>query len=520
MARKSPSESVFVLTIPLHCEPWQRDRLDKLFQVCNDIKNNLIAYERKQYQNLIGRREWKHLQNELAAAYQADNEEKLEPLFEKRNAMVKAAGFSKFQFEKQANKYRKHYHREGGKGYLVNTHISQKIAASVWSGFEALLYKNGEEVHFSKWSDFTAITAKSNETGITYHDGKVFVNKMELPVMLDKKDPYGYQREALSQAIRYCGISRRWYANGWKYFVQLTLDGKPPVKIIHETGELLHPMGSGRVGHDIGTQTIASCGANNVLLAELADKVHGIDAELRRINRAMDRSRRATNPKMFREDGSVVPKDKLPTGCLTPKNTRKWEKSKRYLKLEAIRRELYRRQHELRIQQHNELANKLLSFGDEHYIEEMRFRALARRAKETKKNARGKFQRKKRFGKSISNKAPAAFVDILQNKVIRAGGRFHKVDTYFVKASQFNHLSETYTKKSLSQRWNVMPDKKKVQRDLYSAFLIMNVDATLKKSDKHLCNETYPTFLTLHDKEIERVSHLCLPCSAGIKKPA
>ena len=55
MARKSPSEHVFVLTLPLQCESWQRDRLDTIFQVGNNIKNDLIAYERKQYENLISR---------------------------------------------------------------------------------------------------------------------------------------------------------------------------------------------------------------------------------------------------------------------------------------------------------------------------------------------------------------------------------------------------------------------------------------------------------------------------------
>ena len=101
----------------------------------------------------------------------------------------------------------------------------------------------------------------------------------------------------------------------------------------------------------------------------------------------------------------------------------------------------------------------------------MRFRALAKRAKETKTNHKGKFVSKKRFGKSICNKAPSLFVKTLERKVLNAGGSFKAVDTFSVKASQFNHLTETFTKKNLSKRWNTMPDGTKVQRDLYSAFL-------------------------------------------------
>lgn len=522
MARKSPSESVFVLTLPLRCESWQRDRLDTMFRVGNEIKNHLITYEKAQYRCLTERKEWKFVQTALAEAYKAEDAAAKKLLLEKRNTMIAAAGFSLYQFEKQANKYRKHYISVSGKGCWINAQVSQKIAASVWKAFESLLYGKGDEVKFSKWTEFTSMTAKVNGNGITYRNGTVFVNKMALPVMLDTKDAYGYQREALSRDIRYCGISRRVYSSGWKYFVQLTLDGKPPLKVHPDTGELLHPLGAGRVGHDIGTQTIASVGKDNVLLTELADKVKGIDAELRRINRAMDRSRRACNPMMFREDGTIVPKSQLPPACLDKRGCRRWICSKRYLRLEGIRRELFRRQRELRIQQHNELANKLMGYGDQHFIEEMRFRGLAKRAKETKKNDKGKFMRKKRFGKSISNKAPAAFVNILERKVVDAGGTFQKVNTFTVKASQLNHLTETYTKKNLNKRWNTMPDGTKVQRDLYSAFLIMNVDDSLGKVDIHLCNETYEQFLKLHNEEIKRIEATIgvTPSSMGIKHTA
>lgn len=517
MARKSPSEHVFVLMLPLRCEAWQIDRLDTIFQVGNDIKNHLIAYERKQYENLTSRKDWHAIQKALADAYAAEDVILVKALCERRNEMLSDAGFGKYQFEKQVNKYRKHYRGKGGKGYLIPVHVAQKISASVWDGYQKLLFGNGNQVYFSKWSEFTTITAKTNASGIRYADGFVHFNGMKLKVRFDKKDPYGYQREAMTRDIRYCGIQRRWYASGWHYFVQLTLDGLPPVKVKTETGELLHPMGNGRVGHDIGPQTIASVSNDAVLLTELADKVKGIDVELRRINRALDRSRRATNPEMFAEDGSIVPKDKLPASCLNRRGGRQWVKSKHYLRLESRRRELFRRQREMRVQQHNELVNRLLSFGDEHYIEEMRFRALAKRAKETKTNSKGKFVRKKRFGKSISNKAPALFVKTLERKVISAGGSFKKVDTFSVKASQFNHLTETFTKKNLSKRWNTMQDGTKVQRDLYSAFLIQNVDATLKAVDVNRCNQSYDRFLQLHNQEVQRLSSMITPGSMGIK---
>ena len=108
MARKSPSEHVFVLTLPLQCESWQRDRLDTIFQVGNNIKNDLIAYERKQYENLTSRKDWKANQAALADAYAAEDAILVKALCERRNEMFSDTGFGKYQFEKQVNKYRKH----------------------------------------------------------------------------------------------------------------------------------------------------------------------------------------------------------------------------------------------------------------------------------------------------------------------------------------------------------------------------------------------------------------------------
>ena len=81
----------------------------------------------------------------------------------------------------------------------------------------------------------------------------------------------------------------------------------------------------------------------------------------------------------------------------------------------------------------------------------------------------------------------------------------NKIDTYSVKASQYNHFDGEYKKKNLSQRWNYFGDIK-VQRDMYSAFLIMNVNNDLKGINQQKCNERFENFLKLHDKEVERLT--------------
>ena len=99
------------------------------------------------------------------------------------------------------------------------------------------------------------------------------------------------------------------------------------------------------------------------------------------------------------------------------------------------------------------------------------------------------------------------FLTILNNKLKYQGNKLIKVNTKELKASQFNHLNEEYNKKKLSQRWNDL-NEIKVQRDLYSAFLIQHVNDDLSKVDIELCNKDFDNFLKLHNKEIERLKNI------------
>lgn len=83
------------------------------------------------------------------------------------------------------------------------------------------------------------------------------------------------------------------------------------------------------------------------------------------------------------------------------------------------------------------------------------------------------------------------------------------------RASQFNHITCEYHKKSLSQRWNDL-NGIKIQRDLYSAFLIMNISNDLENFDTKKCNDRFDNFKILHDMEIQRLSNTHTLSSMGI----
>ena len=134
----------------------------------------------------------------------------------------------------------------------------------------------------------------------------------------------------------------------------------------------------------------------------------------------------------------------------------------------------------------------------------MNFKGLQAKAKATTINEkRGKINKKKRFGKSLQLNAPALLVSEIDKKLGYIEQSINKLDTYSLKASQYNHFEDNFIKKKLNERWNII-NNEKVQRDLYSAFLIMN-STSESLVDRYLCIETYPKFKLLHD---EYLAHL------------
>ena len=485
------------LTLPLRVEKWQADRLEKRFEIARQIYNTLLNYELKKLRRLEQTEAYMEVQNEIASLREQfpNDGAKLKPAFRKLDKLRKDAGFTEYGFKSDIKDFYKHFKDNIGSHVAVHG-----IAPQVWAAFDRLFYGNGRDVHFKRRGDMRSlrgfsVAGKSGGSEIVYRGTCIEWKGLKLPIKLDPKNEY--ETEMLTRRVKYCRIVKRPGRRKNRWYVQLMLEGKPAVKVDAQTGEVKHPVGHGAVGIDIGPQTIAYAAEQEVGLLELADKVQNIEKEKRVLQRKLDRSRRATNPDNYNEDGTIRRGVKL---------TR--NKSRRYLRCQRELSYLQYQQAELRKRQHTELANHLLSLGDRFYIEDMAWPAITHRAKETEISEKtGRYKRKKRFGKSVGNKAPATLVGLLNQKLLSRGLEgVVKVPTG-VRASQYNHITDDYQKKELSQRWNRMPDGRRIQRDLYSAFLLQHMNEKRDGFDRPSLQRDYETFAAMHDQEIERLKH-------------
>ncbi|WNF38300.1 transposase [Bacillaceae bacterium IKA-2] len=480
---KTPS---FVLTFRLMTEIHQEHTLSKRFEIARTIYNACLGELYKRYAALKQSKRYRNVCKMSKGKIR-------NRMFSELNKDFGLVEYSLHVFVKpMQHKFKQN----------IDAFTSQKIATRAFKAFEKLMYKQGKKVRFKKYGEMGSVEGKSNSTGIRYKDGSIIWNGIVLPVLIKKNDVYA--NLALKDKIKFVRIKREWVKSTFVYYAQLVLEGLPPNKYNCD-GIKIENCSEKRVGIDIGTSTVAVCSESKVILTELAPSIVDISKKMRKIQRAMDRSKRATNPLKYKKDGTIDTRNKV-----------KWLFSKRYAKKKNQLKELQRLNKAKRKQDHEILSNKILSLGKSVFVETMSFKGLQRRAKETTINKKGRFNKKKRFGRTIGHRAPSMLLEILNRKLNYTNKMLNKVNTSLIKASQYNHITDTYVKKKLHQRWNDFGFCM-IQRDLYSSFLLMNCKENLEEIDKDMCEQNFELFRTQHDREIQKLKlKIKTPISMGI----
>ena len=476
---KTPS---FVLTLKLNTSIRDEQVLHERFFKGFLMHNRLVEHARKCLRGLRQDKRYRALMAEYHTIKEdsADTKKERVRIGKLLSDVRMEYGLSEYQFHAwiatQQHRYIKY----------IDSNTAQKIATSVWSAVETVLFRKGKSIHFQKFENFLSMEGKSNASGIRFSKGRLCWLGLEIQPQLRKDDTYA--REALTHRVKYCRIVRKPMGTKYHYYLQLILEGLPPQKHTF--------LKNGRVGIDPGVSTEAVVSERGCLLAELAPEREDISKEIRRIQRRMDRSRRTTNPDNYNPDGTIKKQQAR----------KKWQYSNNY-KQDRMRLKTLRRRNADTVKQSEErLANEILcNHGSDIHTEKMSYAGLAARTKaDTINPATGRHRSRKRFGTSIAGHAPSRFLMTLDRKLHYIGKEVDFVDTWSFKASQYDHVADTYTKVPLSVRWKNIGGYT-VQRDLYSAFLLMNAASTTS-IDHTLCNNTFSQFLINHERCIHQLA--------------
>ena len=499
--------SRFVVELPLMTEPFQEDVLNRRLEIARGMYNALLTVTMRRYKEMTKTRRYRTAKEKLAgmnSKMRTCSADERKPLQSEKGALTRELIALRNEYRINENAFQmdirpmQHHFNAN-----IDCATAQKIASRLWCAYKALLYGESTEIHFKSFGSFNSLESKSDESGIKLRNGCVKWRGLSIPVKIDQSNEY--EIKAMDSEIAFCRIVRKRVRGKNKFYLQIVYKGYAPVKTNMTTGKIKHPLGIGDVGLDIGTQTLAVASKSDVKLLVLADRVQSLEEEKFKTREKMERSRKAMNPSNYNEDGTIKKQQDY--------NELEWNKSNRFLRYQSQLHELCRKQAAIRRQQHQIMANMLLPLGDKFFVEMMDFDGLKQKVFPSGQNKQGNVR--SQYGRSIEKRGPAKLLSILDKKLQMLGTQLVRVDTWAVKASQYNHIEDSYVKKPLYERWKEVGGSK-VQRDLYSAFLLMCAGNDLRSIDRAKCFDRFDNFLSLHDIEVQRLAGQNNLCSMGV----
>ncbi|GHO76791.1 hypothetical protein KSD_45620 [Ktedonobacter sp. SOSP1-85] len=446
--KKRPATPTFLLELPLAVDAGQAARLRAHLEAARQLYNAILSHGQQRLRHMRADPAWQEARA-LPRTHKAERAAAF-------SALRKAHDFSEAALHEAVKGL-----RVGWIAEHIEAVLAQTLATRAYRALNRVCLGKATRVRFkSRGRGFSSLENKRNDTSLRFvlqapeagNAGFLLWNGDQLPALIDWEDEV--VTHGLKHRIKYARLIQRPAsspraagadAQGSRYVVQLVLEGKP-----HQKPK--HTVGTSTVGGDLGPSTLALVpqegeASLQVFCAELAPDAKAI----RRLQRQMERQRRAANPEHYDEKGRIKKQGQ---------KKRRWKQSKGY---QATRRRKASKERKLaahRKSLHGRKVHEVVALGSTIIIEKISYKAW-----------------QKTFGKSVGLRAPGMFVELLRRTVASTGGILIEVPTRTTALSQWCHGCGKRVRKPLSQRWHqcscgVGP----VQRDLYSAFLAAYLD--------------------------------------------
>jgi transposase len=337
-------------------------------------------------------------------------------------------------------------------GQHIDTVVAQTLADRTFAAMDRLAFGRARRVRFKGRNQMDSLQGKSNQASIRWRSDRIEWMELSVPALIDPHDPV--LAHGLVCPVKFVRLVRRKIRGRNRFYAQLVLEGVPHRKVGPD-GHPQYPLGSGAIGLDIGTGTVAAVGEHTAILAPFCEELVPRHREIRRLQRRMDRQRRAGNPENYLPDGRIRPGEKV------------WRHSRGYLKTSARLAELCRQGDAHRKSLHGHLANRILALGNAFRFEQVSVRGWQRR-----------------FVRSIGFRAPGTYLWMFCRKAESAGGLTIPFSARARALFQTCHCGCRMHKPLSVGRHYCTACGMNPQRDLYSAFLARLVERVAVEGGK------------------------------------
>ncbi len=517
---------MYTIRFRLKLAAYEKEELNKRFRIVWHMHNETVSYAGRCLNSLFrdrqyidARKNYGSVSEKLKKLEQVKHPDKSiknqkhELMSQKKaaagimNERTRACGISKTDFDRFVAVMQKKHHNR------ISSQQAQKEAERVFAGVQKVLYGNGKRLKMKRLAEQYTISQKCATNGIKVDlsSGIAAWGELSMRMDIDFRDPY--VAKSISRALRYTEISRLPFQKGYHYYITLVFDGTAPKKL-----KPAADCANRTVGIDPGMSTMAIVSEKDARIIELAPAARSYESRIARQQRLVDIDLRRDNPDNYKTDGTIK------------KGRHKWILSNGCRRRKQTIRVLNRKKTAATKDSHNREINRLIETNGFCFaIEKMDYAALKKRSKKKPerqqttsviRNKDGsqkliyKYKRKRRFGSSVNSRSPASFLALLRQKAEAYGGGIMEVNTRTFRASQYRHDTGEYKKVPLSDRWKTI-EGYKVQRDLYSAFLIFctNPDGDAPDNDK--CRVLFHDFVTAQDAFVEATKGMPHPACFG-----
>jgi hypothetical protein len=447
--QRSQKTPTFLLELPLVVNSGQSKRIRGHLEVGRQFYNAVLSEGQRRLRRMRADPAWQE-----ARAIPRTHKQERRAAF---SALRERHGFSEYAFHELARELRVSWLADH-----LDAVLAQTLASRAYHALNRVCVGEARRVRFrSRGRGLSSIENKRNDTGLRFvlqrpeegNRGFLIWKEDQLEAVIDWEDEV--ITHGLSSRIKYARLVQRKASSeravgadalGFRYVVQLACEGVPHHK-------KKHTVGSDTIGADLGPSTIALFPREaEASLSVFCEELAPDEQAIRRLQRQMDRQRRAANPGNYDAQGRIKKGSKTRL---------RWKTSKRY---EQTRRRKATKERKLAAHcksLHGRKVHEIVAVGNTVILEKISYKAW-----------------QKQYGRSVGLRAPGMFVAHLRRTVASTGGTLMEVSTRSTKLSQFCHGCGRCVKKPLSQRWHqcacgIGP----VQRDLYAAFLASTLSA-------------------------------------------
>ena len=438
-----PATPTFLLELPLAVNAGQAKRIRGHLEAGRAFYNAMLSAGQGRLRQLRADPAW-----QAARALPRTQKQERRAAF---SALRERHGFSEYAFHELA------------KGLCVgwiaehlDAVLAQTLASRAYRALNRICVGKAKRVRFkSLGRGLSSIENKRNDTGLRFvlqkpeegSQGWLIWKGDQMPAVIDWEDEV--VAHGLRHRIKYARLLQRRASSeraqgadcqGYRYYVQLALEGVPHRKPKHTAG-------TDTIGLDLGPASLAIVPREaEAQLVPLCAELRPDERQMRRLQRKMERQRRAANPEHYDAKGRIKKQGRKQL---------RWKLSKSYARTRRRRATRERKLAAHRKSLHGYAVHEIVRVGTTIVIEKISYRGW-----------------QKQYGRSVGLRAPGMFVELLRRTVASTGGTLHEVPTRSTKLSQFCHGCGRHVKKPLSQRWHECPcGIGPIQRDLYSAFL-------------------------------------------------